>query len=83
MDYLPLSATVTFPVGSSKWDRQCVNISIIDNDVIDSDKSFSVKAVVISPGSAIFGGPVQSNTGSTEVIIKDDDGGTTVDNHGK
>ena len=83
MDYLPLSETVTFPVGSSKWDRQCVNISIIDNDIINSDKSFSVKAVVVSPGSAKFGGPVQSNTGSIEIIIKDDDGVTTVDNNGK
>lgn len=83
MDYGQLSATVMFPVGSSKWDKQCVNVSIIDNDIINSDKSFSVKAVVVSPGSAKFGGPAQSNSGNIEVIIKDDDGATTVDNNGK
>jgi len=43
------------------------HISIVDND-INSDKSFSVKAVVVSPGSAKFGSLVQNNTGSIEII---------------
>ena len=73
-DYTPLSTTLLFPAGSHKWDKNCVNISITDNDLEESVKSFFIDAVIMSPSNGTFGGAAKSNKGSIEVVIIDDEG---------
>ena len=75
-DYIPMSAMLTFPVGSIKWSTQCANVSIINNNDENFDRSLGLRASVISPSAAKFGGEAQSSTGTIEAIIVDDDGKT-------
>ena len=63
-----------FPVGSHKRHRLCANLPIAGNTEVNSDKSLSLKAVIVSPNSASFGGSVENSAGTMEVIIVDDDG---------
>lgn len=74
VDYSPLSTTLVFPVGSSKWHSVCANVPIINNGMINSDKSFGLKATILSPSSASFGGSDQSSAGAIDAVIVDDDG---------
>ena len=74
MDYTPISTTLVFPEGSSKWQRLCTNVPIVSNGDIDSDRAFSLRADVLSPSSANFGRSTNSHSGIIDAIIVDDDG---------
>lgn len=41
-DYLTTSASLEFPVGSATGDIQCVNITIVDDDVSEDTEEFMV-----------------------------------------
>ena len=74
VDYTPLSTTLVFPVGSNKWHRLCANVPITGNANVNPDRAFGLKAVILSPSSANFGGETQSSAGIINAVIVDDDG---------
>ena len=74
VDYTPLSTTLVFAVGSSKRHRICANVPIVGNREIHSHKSFGLRADILSPSSASFGGSARSSSGTIEAVIVDDDG---------
>ena len=47
---------------------------ITSNSDINHDRVFGLKAVVLSPSSANFGGSTQGSAGVIDAIIVDDDG---------
>ena len=65
----PRQSTIIFPVGSRKRDTKCITIEIVWDSVEEGVETFSVHANITSPTSAIFGGELQSSTGSISVDI--------------
>lgn len=51
-----------------------MNVPITGNSDINHDRVFGIKAVVLSPSSANFGGSTQNSAGVIDAIIVDDDG---------
>ena len=74
VDYVPLSTILIFPLGSDRRHKLCATISITNNEEMNSNRSFTVKAAILSPSSASFGGSAQSSSGVLEAVIIDDDG---------
>ena len=77
VNYTPLSTTLVFPVGSSRLHRLCANVLITSNRDINPDRVFGLKAVILSPASATFGGSDQRSAGIIDAVIVDDDGALT------
>ena len=74
MDHVHLSTVLVFPLGSNRRHKLCANVAIINNEKINSNRSLSLKAAILSPNSASFGGSAQSSSGVVEAVIIDDDG---------
>ena len=60
--------TVTFPTTSVSGDTVCADITILDDDVVGDDISFSVHLISITPSGVTFGGHLYIT-----VTIQDDD----------
>lgn len=80
-DYGNVSATVVFPVGSRKLDKQCIAVPLIDDCLVEAQESFSMTASILSPSSANIGGDAKSSSRSIEVIVVDNDGKLLLDNN--
>ena len=62
--------SLTFPTGAANGTEMCLNISIIDDDRVEYDETFSITPTVDIPLDTIVGGStVQAN-----VTIVDNDG---------
>ena len=48
-DYKEQSSTCTYPAGAMAGDTQCLSIPIIDNDVCDGDRFFTVSLTTLDP----------------------------------
>ena len=48
-DYVTLTASLSYEPGSPLNSRRCVNITIIDDDVVEPDQSFAVSLVTMDP----------------------------------
>ena len=47
-DYTPIASfPLEFPVGTNANDTQCVNISILDNDIFEETETFTVELTVV------------------------------------
>ena len=60
--------TVTFPTTTVSGDTVCAAITILDDDVVGGDISFSVHLISTTPSGVLFGGHTY-----TTVTIQDDD----------
>ena len=60
--------TVTFPTTSVSGDTACAAITILDDDVVGGDISFSVHLISSTPSGVTFSGHIY-----TTVTIQDDD----------
>ena len=67
-DFKGQSSTCTYPAGAEAGDTQCLSIPIIDNDVCDGDRFFTVSLTTFDPLVRII--PEQDNL---EVQIVDND----------
>ena len=59
---------VVFPANSQNMSQRCVDITIVDDDILEDDHSFTVQIGDPSVGTRI------TVRGSTIVIIQDDEG---------
>ena len=53
---------VVFPEGSTGGDIQCVNVTILDDDVLEGTESFTLRASAVEPSSLIIIDPSRSQT---------------------
>ena len=60
--------TVTFPTTSVSGDTACAAITILDDDIVGEQISFSVHLISSTPSGVTFGGHTY-----TTVFIEDDD----------
>ena len=67
VDYTSISVPLEFPVGSAANDMQCIQVIIMDNNMLEGDKIFTVTLNVIS--SLVMEG---RNTTTTVIISNDD-----------
>ena len=67
-DYEDGANSVTFDAGSSSGSEECVNVTMIDDNVKEENESF---LFVISPGGD---GAVVLGISSADVLVTDDDG---------
>ena len=74
VDYVHLSTLLVFPLGSDRRHKLCANVTIINDEEMSSNRSLSLRAAILSPSSASFGGSAQSSSGVLEAVIIDDDG---------
>ncbi len=71
-DYSAADMAITFPVGSSNGNLSCANISIMDDEAIEGDHTFTLGfGDLLAPGPAYvtIGSPAELT-----VIIHDNDG---------
>ena len=61
--------TVTFPTTSVSEDTACADITIVDDDVLEGDHSFTVQLTSTTPTGVTIG-----TDSSTTVTIQDNDG---------
>ena len=67
-DYTPISSMLEFPVGTNASDTQCMNITVLDNDMFATEnKTFTVE-LTVTPLSHVSAG----NNELTITIIDDD-----------
>ena len=66
-DYTTLTSTLYYGAGSPLNSKRCVNISIIDDDVIEPDQSFAVSLATSDP---VFLTPIDE---ATVIIATDND----------
>ena len=69
-DFATSSSAFTVSPGASNGDMVCLNISIIDDDRVEYDETFSITLTVDNPLDTINGG----STAIAEVTILDNDG---------
>ena len=62
MDYAVLDTVVVFPEGSTAGDVQCVNITILDDDMLEGTESFTLQASAVDTNSLIIIDPSLSQT---------------------
>ena len=65
-DYIAASETLLFPVGSEDGVMDCISISILDDDIIESDEVFSLRLTNVVDNVFV---PVSS----TRISILDND----------
>ena len=61
-DYAPVDTVVVFPEGSTSGDMQCVNVTILDDDVIEGTEIFTLQATTVGATSLIIIDPSLSLT---------------------
>ena len=66
-DYASVSSDEIFPSGSTDGDTACVNITILDDDILEGDHTFTVTLTTLDPDVML---------GSNEATI------TIIDNEG-
>ena len=49
VDYMPADTILTFPTGSQRGARQCVDISIVDDVAVENTESFAVQLSTSDP----------------------------------
>ncbi len=52
-DYVAASVGLTFPAGSTNGDMQCLNISIIDDSVLEDNETFTVTLTTSGAGVSL------------------------------
>ena len=57
-----LDTVVVFPSGSTSGDMQCINVTILDDDVIEGTETFTVQASTVEATSLIAIDPSLSET---------------------
>lgn len=65
-DYIPTSESMEFPVGSATGEMKCLNVSIIDDDVLEDTEAFLVVMNTSDPNVMI--------ATNITVLISDNDG---------
>lgn len=66
-DYTMATQSLIFPVGNPPSTIRCIDISIIDDEAVEGDETFSVVLTVITPGVD------HGNTETTVTILPDAD----------
>ena len=66
-DYTSVSSNLSFPVGSSDADAQCLNITIINDDALEGDQMFALSLTTLDRNAMIAGNV-------TAITITDSDG---------
>ena len=66
-DYEPVSIVLTFAPGDR---RQCVNVTIIDDDIVEPTEVFTCEATLLTPIAGVSIG----RGGTATVTITDEDG---------
>ena len=57
-DYTPISSfPLEFPAGSNANDTQCVNISVLDNNIFEEVETFTVELTAMSHPRVMEGNP--------------------------
>ena len=54
VDYISSSTTVIFPSGSTSGDTKCVNITLIEDDALEGNLSFTVSLTTSDPDVMIL-----------------------------
>ena len=67
-DYISVSSAEVFTAGSTDNTTRCVDITIIDNNVLEGDKTFTVALTTADPDVMLL------SAGETVVTITDNDG---------
>ena len=62
LDYAVVNTVVVFPVGSSGGDTECVNVTIVDDDVIEETETFTLQASAVDTSSLVIIDPSLSQT---------------------
>ena len=68
-DYQDFIATLTFPTGSGSGARECTDVQILDDDIVEANQIFNLTASIITP----FPG-ASLNVSMGTVTIIDEDG---------
>ena len=66
-DYTAISSPLMFPAGSHDGSEQCVNVSIVDDETVEEDETFTVELTVLTSG-------VVEGNALTTVVITDNEG---------
>ena len=69
-DFNATQTSLTFPTGAANGTEMCLNISIIDDDRVEYNETFSITLTVDNPLDTING----SSTAQADVTIVDNDG---------
>ena len=67
LDYTSVSFDVAFPSGSTDNATACVNINILDDDILEGDHTFTVTLTILDPD-------VMLDNNETTITIRDDEG---------
>ena len=68
-DYTSTQQTVTFPPGSSPPAQLCINVPIVDDNLVEADELFAVSA-----SSSVSNVQFAPGADTASVIIEDNDG---------
>ena len=67
-DYQDFMATLTFPTGSGSGARECTDVQILDDDIVEADEIFNLTASIITP---FPGASLNVSMGSVTIIDED------------
>ena len=67
LDYIPSTSNLSFPAGSTGGTLLCVDISIIDDNVLERNESFTVTLSTMDPGVVIRDGHTTNITITSKI----------------
>ena len=70
-DYTNISSDEVFPFGSTDNDTACVNITIMDDDILEGDHTFTVTLTTLDPD-------VMLGNHETTITIIDNEGNLAI-----
>ena len=70
IDFNVTQTSLTFPTGAATGTEMCLNISIIDDDRVEYDETFSITLTVDNPLDTING----DSTAQANITVFDNDG---------
>ena len=53
-DYALLDTVVVFPVGASDGDRQCINVTILQDDMVEGTETFFLQALHVDEATSLI-----------------------------
>ena len=61
-DYAMVDGVVVFPEGSTEGDKQCINVTILEDDIVEGTETFTLTASTMEASSLIVIDPSLSQT---------------------
>ena len=71
VDYMSTDMAFSFPEESVDGDRQCMNITILDDTLVEGDETFNISVSVLTTGLRV-------TADEPAIIVIEDDEGTMI-----